>query len=397
MKVAVIDDEREVIDIISQTLNSRGLECFVTDNPLLLIDRMEIDHEIGVVISDVDMPGMSGIDMASRILAGRSDVNALHFIFITGLGTTDTVIDALRIGATDFLHKPFKPSELLPRVERAIVACEERRVTARRVREIEISAASAEAQRATLVAALGAARGELAITEAELAAAHKARSAMFAVLSHELRTPLIPIIGFSSLLADGAPASQERVRELAKLIHGAGADLLTLIQTALDILDLEVAPAHKTEERASLGALLAYTVARRSADADRSGIRIELVMEQELDVRMDVDRLKRALDELVDNALKASPRGGVIAIHVRQMATGRVEITIDDEGEGVDDTIIADLARPFKQADMSTTRAWGGVGLGLAFAFRVAQVHGGALTLERLKPKGTRASISWPA
>lgn len=384
--VAVVDDEGDIVSVIATGLGLRGVRAVRAGSAAEAMGLIDADPAIGVVVADINMPGRSGLSMAAELAKDRDEARALEFIFITGLGTAETIAEALRQGAFDFIQKPFSLHDLMERVAAAQQRCAERRARAEQLSRMDSAVTAAHAERRRLIEAL-------AQTEAALDQAEKARANLFAVITHELRTPLIPVIGLSSLLVEDQTMTIEKARDFGAVIHESGRSLLGLIETALDVLALD----------ADVGALKLRPVplhrlvdaARRRAKAQ--DIQVESGPAEEDSVAADRDRMERAIAAVLDNAMKASTQHDRVRLRHGVTADGDALVEVSDDGPGAPEDVLAQLGRPFLQADMTSTRAWPGAGLGLAFATRVLAGHGGGLVLSRRRGGGTTARLAWPA
>ena len=119
VKIAIVDDEAGIVSLIASALSARGAPFVTADSAESAKAQILGDPAIGVVIADINLPGQSGLDMAAELTLDRADADALEFIFITGMGTTESVTEALRRGAFDFVTKPFRIPALADRAMRA--------------------------------------------------------------------------------------------------------------------------------------------------------------------------------------------------------------------------------------------------------------------------------------
>ncbi len=222
----------------------------------------------------------------------------------------------------------------------------------------------------------------LAETNRDLQEAIKAKEEMIANVSHELRTPLTQIIGYSELLTDGiigtglnadlAHALQvilDRAQALARLVDA----LLSLQMRAPE--DLDWAPV-------ALEHLVATTVATWQEYARRKHITLSLEVVSEVpSIRGDARNLRKALDQLLDNAFKFTGEGGAVSMSVETHDT-EVWISVSDTGIGIRKDELAKVFEDFYQADGSLNRRYGGAGIGLALVRRIAALHGGRVWAE---------------
>jgi signal transduction histidine kinase len=222
----------------------------------------------------------------------------------------------------------------------------------------------------------------------------RAERELLANVSHELRTPLSRIRVALELAAEG---DQARAR---RYLSEIGADLSELERMVSDVLQaarLDQAGGDLPLRRqpVDLAALLAEVAARFREQ--RPGRRLEL-RGADAATPLDADPalLRRALDNLLDNAAKYSGDGTAVALEARR-EVGAVVIEVRDRGIGIDAADLPSLFTPFFRTDRSRTRATGGVGLGLALARRIVEAHGGAIEVESVPDQGTTFRLRLPA
>ena len=215
-------------------------------------------------------------------------------------------------------------------------------------------------------------------------AATVAKSMFLANMSHEIRTPMTSILGFTELLLDPATPVEEWRSHLLT-IQSSGEHLLTLIN---DILDLsKVESGHIELERIpfSLLDLLADIRALMHVKLQEKQLALEIEFESNVPRLIDSDpvRLRQILVNLVGNSLKFTETGGVRIVVGFQAGsdarTGLLRLRVEDSGIGMSPEQIGRLFRPFTQADSSTTRRFGGTGLGLTIALRLVELMGGSI------------------
>jgi signal transduction histidine kinase len=215
-------------------------------------------------------------------------------------------------------------------------------------------------------------------------------------VSHELRTPLTPIIGFATMLASGRMADEE-VREVGGTILEQANRQLRIVEIIELFASLDAGRDVLHLERVNIGPLLHDVVDARAATTNHN-ITCR-VRRRTPDVLADVHWLSRAVDELVDNAIKFSPAGG--SIHVTAEAgddDGRrvVLVAVADRGIGMLPEQVKNAFDEFTQGDESNTRAFGGLGLGLPLARRLSEQAGGRVTFETEVGKGSKFTILLP-
>ncbi len=218
--------------------------------------------------------------------------------------------------------------------------------------------------------------------------ANQAKSDFLANMSHEIRTPLSAIMGFTDLLLDPRTSEVER-QQFASTIRRNGKLLTQLID---DILDLSKVEAEKLViERipCSLPGIMADVTTLIGQQAWAKGIYLRIVSEGEVPEKIVSDpvRLKQILINIVGNAVKFTADGGVdVVVKLHKPCAGsaaKIEFSVADTGRGIAPEHCGHLFQPFMQADSSTTRRFGGTGLGLVLARRLAQALGGDVILTK--------------
>ena len=224
-----------------------------------------------------------------------------------------------------------------------------------------------------------------------------AKSAFLANMSHEIRTPMTAILGYVDLLSDEAPTEEQR-DEYLDTVRANGQHLLRLIN---DILDLSKVEADRIEIERLEVSLSGLTLEVQKLVAPRAlekGLGLEFVAKGELPrtIRTDPVRLRQILVNLVGNAIKFTESGG-IEVYVRaghHSGQPVLHFAVHDTGIGMTDDEIGRLFRPFTQGDASTTRRFGGTGLGLTISRRLAQLLGGDIEVESSPGLGSVFTVS---
>jgi len=232
------------------------------------------------------------------------------------------------------------------------------------------------------VAEDAASRTALAVDNArayeQLQAANQLKDEFLATLSHELRTPLNAILGYARMLRSGVLKEDRRTQALETLERNA----TSLTQMVEDVLDVSRIAAGKIRlhiQPVDLSSVLRDAMATVRPAADAKGVGLDSILESQVGpVSGDPDRLQQVVWNLLSNAVKFTPRGGRVQMRL-QRVDSHVEIPVSDTGIGIREDFLPHLFERFRQGDSTTTRAHGGLGLGLAIARRIVELHGGRI------------------
>lgn len=237
---------------------------------------------------------------------------------------------------------------------------------------------------------------ELLATRRRAEALAQARTELLANVSHELRSPAHCIAGFAELLLqDALPGPQRRYVEL---IADQCQSMLRQVEDLLSLSALEAGGVELARAPVDLVALGESLIAGGAEDARQRGLtlRSELRLTERW-LLGDALRIKQILRNLLDNALKFTERGGVTLTLAEEGGLPRwLTLTVSDTGQGMEPDQIATLLLPFRQADASSSRKRGGVGLGLAIVDRLVRAMHGELSLTSKKGEGTTVRVRLP-
>ena len=274
----------------------------------------------------------------------------------------------------------------------------------------ELAAATHEEAMRVTFAELTEHNARLSRAVARLEELDRLKSNFLATMSHELRTPLTSVIGYAEMLAEGlaGPISQDQ-KDYLTTILGKADQLLSLITAVLDVSSLESGRLAIERAALSLGDLVASEIATFAPQAGRRGIAIQVDACPDTLVVGDRRKIRQVVTSLVSNAVKFTPDRGRVSIALRRgPLTGHapgpdgevcpaIQLVVTDSGIGISRDQIAKIFEPFFQVDSSSTRAFGGTGLGLTLAKAYVEAHGGRIWVDTTPGQGSTFTATFPA
>ena len=256
-----------------------------------------------------------------------------------------------------------------------------------------------EHERSGLIDNLKAAKDESDAARYRAEQASQAKSAFLANMSHELRTPLNAILGFSEIIATKAmgPAAMEQYAEYGGYIHGSGEHLLSLINDILDLAKIEAGRLNLRESEIDMRVAMDDVARLMGARAAAGGLTLAVHVERAFpNVFADERAVRQILVNLASNAIKFTQPGGRVTAFAGVLADGSLTFGIDDNGIGIPLEDQAEVFESFGQGRHDAVLADKGTGLGLPIVKGLAEAHGGRVTLESARSKGTRVTVILP-
>jgi len=307
------------------------------------IEALHQDH-FDVVLADLNLPDSYGLDTFRALQECCPDT---PIILLTGLEDEGTAEQALKQGAQDYLVKSQIDARSLDRSIR--YAIERKHILRENVRLYD------EAERAS-----------------------RAKDEFLAMLSHELRTPLTAVLGWAVLLRDGKLPPDVTERALLSIEQNARVQG-RIVDELLDISRIITGKLSLVVEPLMLANVLQPALDSVRVAADAKNLTITSDLNPGVPpISGDPGRLQQILWNVLSNAIKFTPSGGRIDVALRN-SDGQAEIAIRDTGVGIRKNILPYIFDRFRQADSSTSRAYGGLGLGLAIVRHLVEMHGGTV------------------
>ena len=243
------------------------------------------------------------------------------------------------------------------------------------------------------------AQEELQHRNAALVDANRTKSNFLANMSHELRTPLNAIIGFAEILRYQmfGPLGNERYVGYVEDIQRSGQHLLSLINDILDMSKIEAGRQSLKLERQMISPLIERSIRMALPIADRRSVKLQYQAKStDLSANCDSRAVTQMVINLVSNAVKFSPPGGVVDIRLEPSSLGGTKISVTDGGPGIEEAVLPHLFEAYAHRTAQTTPRHDGVGLGLAITKALIELHNGQIRVVTQPGNGTTMTLELP-
>jgi signal transduction histidine kinase len=364
-RILVVDDDEAMLSISARALGGEGFEVVQAKTGEEALRRLE-QSDFGAIFTDLTMPGMDGREVLKYVRQNRPSICVN---IVTGAGSVEGAVECMRLGACDFISKPFDVGELVAMAFRCV---------GHRAHYMEVE------------------RLKKDITAYE--DLDKLKSEFVSNVSHELRTPLFSMGGALELLLENVPdLSAGSSKKLCDVMVHNLSRLNSIVANVLNFSRIE-----KGSFLPSFRAVDLLVLSQKALDDlqplfSRSGVCIAPVSASvpSIVIEADPEQLEQVLINLLGNAVKFTPRGGEVGVTLSESGRG-ILLCVWDTGRGIPAEYHRKIFDRFYQVDGSITRETGGSGIGLAIVKAIVEMHGGRVWVESSPAKGSRMNVFLP-
>jgi two-component system, sensor histidine kinase len=380
-RVLIVDDEETNVRLLQRILARAGFTDVIATNDPRQAVPIYRECSPDLVLLDLHMPQVDGFAVLEELRDIIPSDTYLPILILTGDATSETRQMALRLGARDFLAKPFDAAEVVLRIENLLEA-----------RLLYLSLAG---QNHALEEKVHERTQQLEAAVREAEAASHAKTQFLARMSHELRTPLNSVIGFANVLIKNKSGNL-LAQDLAYLdrIQSNGRHLLGLINDVLDIAKVEAGKMEVEREAVALERVVFETLEQLEERFVGTKVLPRIVLPPKMQpVIGDSGRIKQVLINLVGNAIKFTAEGTVtVSVHI-DAEQRPVRLDVADTGIGIPADRLSAIFESFEQAHSDTRRRYGGTGLGLPISRALCQLMGFELVVSSVVGRGATFSM----
>jgi two-component system, sensor histidine kinase and response regulator len=384
MCVLIVDDTALFLEYLSEIISVAGYKVKMANRGKMAI---EMAHELqpALILLDVNMPDISGYEVCSSL---KSDPETSHIpiIFLSGMEEEAHRVKGFRVGAVDYVNKPFYPEEILARVKTHLNIRKLQEDLEKRNKHLSMEINERKKMEASLK-----------YSESQLKELNEAKDKLFSVIAHDLKNPFNSILGFSDLLLKNlTDYDYEKIRAFVSLINTSAQNAYLLLQNLLEWAKTQTGQHTVNKEELNLTELIQQVCCGYSCDAQLKNINLCFNPEKEIACLADVNFLKTVLRNVIGNAMKYTHQGGRVDITTKQN-NYQTEIIISDNGIGMSDETMKHIFSLNGKCSVDGTAQEKGSGLGLILCREFIQLQEGNLIVESKLGKGSRITIQLPS
>jgi signal transduction histidine kinase len=374
-KIVLVDDIPDNLNLLEDLLDNEfnynnddfKVEFIKANDGQEALDIIKDDNLIDLILLDVMMPNLSGFEVC-EILKKDVTTKNIPIIFITANNQQDNIVTGFKLGAVDYVSKPFCDEELISRVKTHLTLSNQTKM--------------------------------LRNSRLELIQSNRLKSEFMANVSHELRTPLNSIIGFSSLLEKNKNKNLDTKQlKYLQLINSNGLNLLKMLSEVIELSKIEAGKVELNIIPVNLILIVNDIAQLMQTQANEKSIELRFTNKINKDILVyntDEQKLKQVFVHIVNNALKFAPASNGTVDIILEENNKYFIIIIKDNGIGIELKNFKKIFKSFNQVEYGDDKKYMGLGLGLTISKNIIEYLGGYIDLESEKDQWSIFSIYLP-
>jgi len=373
--ILIVDDEPKNIQLLGILLQESGyaVEFAMSGSETLAWVNRKTFH---LILLDVMLPDIDGYDICKR-LKSNPNTRSIPIIFLTAKSNPESIVKGFRIGAVDYVTKPFQREELLARVKMHLELVGQQRALDKYADLLEEK------------------NLELKQKNAQLEELNASKDTFFSIIAHDVKSPLAGFLSFAELLRNLDHIGHEQFQELVTHFQQSAERLLALLENLLTWAQIQRGTIQFMPQQFDLRTCAESVCGLFRQTARQKGIELQNRLQQVMLIEADRDILETILRNLLSNALKFTPSGGHVELRAA-CENAMVRVMVSDTGIGISEENIANLFQIGKKIKKVGTAGEKGTGLGLILCKEFVEKHGGNIGVESQLEHGTTIWFTLP-
>lgn len=360
--VLIVDDVPKNIQVVANILQPQGYRLAFAQRGEVALELVN-KNNFDLILLDIMMPGMDGFEVCEALKSDPRHKD-IPVVFLTAKTETDDIVRGFRLGAVDYVTKPFNSEELLARV----------------CTHLELKTS----------------RERLAVANKELRKLNATKDKFFSIIAHDLRNPIQSLLMSSELLhCNYEKLAEEKIRKYLSRFHDSANHIAELLEDLLEWARSQQGKLKYNPAEISIHSLAASTVNLLREHAEKKDIHLFSQVEEKTAAFADSNMILTVIRNLVSNAIKFTPGGGEVNI-LAENRGAEIKVTVADTGVGIEQKDADDLFRIDTQKTSKGTDGEKGTGLGLILCREFVEKNNGCIWVESEPGKGSRFMFTLP-
>ncbi len=382
--ILIVDDTPVNLQLMSSVLKQKGYKLYMTnsgENALKFLEETLPD----LILLDVMMPGLSGFEVC-RIIKQQEKFKNIPVIFLTAKNEVEDIIEGFEAGAVDYIIKPFYAKEVFVRISTHLQLKHAREMLQDKNDKLE-----------ELNQSLTESKQIIEKDARELKKLNDEKNKFFSIIAHDLRGPFGGLMGITDILyAQLDQIPDEQIHELIQLLQQSSNQVFNLLNNLLEWSRLQMDAVVFDPVSFNLKPAICDSIKLLQERAQNKAIVIENKTNESIEILADINMFNTVIRNLISNAIKFTPRNGLITVGSATADDKMIEVFVIDSGIGMSDGLMKKLFSLDQKVSRPGTENEASNGLGLILCKDLVEKHGGKIWVESEEGKGTTFRFTFP-